>query len=77
VDLFFRCATKATTDDASVGDTNYVKAEMSAVANNMRGNSVNKDRMAVLNSMARAVAQAAGCAATAALPAQVPSAGGS
>ena len=71
-DLFFRCTTKATTDNASVGDTNYVKAEMSAVANNMHGNSVDKDRMVVLNSMARAVAEAAGCTSTAGLPAQVP-----
>jgi len=76
-DLFFRCPTKATTSDASVGDTNYIKAEMSAIANNLHGNSVNKDRMVVLNSMARAVAKAAGCASTAALPAQVPAADGS
>jgi hypothetical protein len=61
-DLFFRCPTRATTDNASVGDTNYVKAEMSAIANNMHGNSVNKGRMVVLSSMARAVADAVGCA---------------
>ncbi|SEE59241.1 hypothetical protein SAMN05216489_07295 [Streptomyces sp. 3213] len=75
-DLFFRCPTKATTDNASVGDTNYVKAEMSAIAVTMRGNSVNKDRMVVLNSMARAIAEAAGCASTAALPTRVPTANG-
>ncbi|XUL91503.1 hypothetical protein ACQ86D_36915 [Streptomyces galilaeus] len=75
-DLFFRCPTKATTSDASVGDTNYVKAEMSAISNNLHGSSVNKDRMVVLNSMARAVAKAADCASTAALPAQVPEANG-
>jgi len=75
-DLFFRCPTKATTDNASVGDTNYVKAEMSAIADNMRGNSVNKDRMVVLNSMAKAIAEAAGCASTAALSTQVPTANG-
>ncbi|MFF4042158.1 hypothetical protein [Streptomyces sp. NPDC001816] len=73
-DLFFRCPTKPTTDDAAIGSTNYVKAEMTAPADHMRGGSVNKDRMMILNSMARAVAEAAGCPSTAALPKQVPEA---
>ncbi|WP_330461135.1 hypothetical protein OIB37_32275 [Streptomyces sp. NBC_00820] len=71
-DLFFRCPTKPTRDGAVVGDTDYVKAEMAAPAGRMRGDSVDRDRMVILNSMARSVAEAAGCASTAALPAQVP-----
>ncbi len=71
-DLYFNCPTKATTDDAFTGDTEFVKTEMFAVAADMQGKDVNKDRMAILNSMARAVAEAAGCASEAALPSQVP-----
>ncbi|WP_159038240.1 hypothetical protein [Streptomyces sp. WM6386] len=71
-DLFFRCPTKATTDDAHVGDTDYVKAEMYSATGKMTGGSVSKDRMTVLNSMARAVADAGGCASAAALPMQIP-----
>ncbi|MFH8775230.1 hypothetical protein [Streptomyces sp. NPDC017958] len=73
-DLFFRCETKPTSENAAIGSTNYVKAEMTAAANRMRGDSVNKDRMVVLNSMARAVAEDAGCTSSAALPTQVPEA---
>ncbi|MFE1886856.1 hypothetical protein, partial [Streptomyces diastatochromogenes] len=76
-DLFFRCPTKPTSDDAAIGSTNYVKAEMTASANQMRGDNVNKDRMMVLNSMARAVAEGADCTSSAALPTQVPEAGDS
>ncbi|MFD5796534.1 hypothetical protein ACFWIO_24000 [Streptomyces diastatochromogenes] len=73
-DLFFRCPTKPTSDDAAIGSTDYVKAEMTAHANQMRGDNVNKDRMVVLNSMARAIAEGAGCTSSAALLAQVPEA---
>ncbi|MFI7502944.1 hypothetical protein ACIBVL_31610 [Streptomyces sp. NPDC049687] len=73
-DLYFDCPTKATTDDAFTGDTEFVKAEMYAVAAKIQGKDVNKDRITILNSMARAVAEAAGCASTAALPTRVPEA---
>ncbi|MFF1453451.1 hypothetical protein ACFVYF_35740 [Streptomyces sp. NPDC058274] len=73
-DMFFRCPTNATTNDAYVGNTNYVKAEMFSVTSKMRGDNVNKDRMMVLNSMSRKVAAKAGCASQAALPSQVPEA---
>lgn len=72
-DLFFQCTTKAPTEDAYVGDTKYVKAELFSVANKMRGDNVNKDRIVILNSISRRVTQEAGCASEAGLPAEVPS----
>ncbi|MYW47991.1 hypothetical protein [Streptomyces sp. SID161] len=71
-DLFFLCPTRATSSDTYVGDTKYVKAEFFADATRLRGNSVDKDRMVILNAISRKVAQEAGCAAEAHLPATVP-----
>ncbi|MEV5309986.1 hypothetical protein [Streptomyces sp. NPDC052610] len=73
-DLFFRCPTKAPVKDAYIGDTDYVKAEMYTATNRLRGNDKAGDIMVVLNSMARAVAEAAGCASQAGLPTRVPDA---
>ncbi|MFE8946508.1 hypothetical protein [Streptomyces sp. NPDC007856] len=72
-DLFFRCTTKAPSEEAYVGDTRYVKAELYSTAAKMRGNSIDKDRMVVLNSMSRKLTQEAGCSSEAGLPAVVPS----
>lgn len=72
-DLFFQCTTKAPTEDAYVGDTKYVKAELFSVADKMRGDNVNKDRIVILNSISRRLTQEAGCASEADLPAEVPS----
>ncbi|MFF9004013.1 hypothetical protein [Streptomyces achromogenes] len=71
-DLFFRCSTKAPTEDANIGDTNYVKAELFSPAGQMRGDSIDHDRMVILNSVSRKLAQTAGCASEADLPAVVP-----
>jgi hypothetical protein len=71
-DLFFRCPTKAPVKDSHIGDTEYVKAEMYTAVNGLRGNDRATDIMVVLNSMARAVAEAAGCASQAGLPSRVP-----
>ncbi|MEV5316561.1 hypothetical protein AB0K92_02600 [Streptomyces sp. NPDC052687] len=73
-DLFFRCSTKASTKDAHIGDADYVKAEMYASINRLRGDDKARDVMVILNSMARAVAEAAGCASQAGLPTRVPDA---
>lgn len=72
--LFFRCSTKASTNDAYIGDTDYVKAEMYTSTNRLRGDDKARDIMVILNSMARAVAEAAGCASQAGLPTRVPDA---
>ncbi|MES9524975.1 hypothetical protein [Streptomyces capoamus] len=71
-DLWFQCPTKAVSKDAYVGDTKYVKAELSSSRAGLRGDSIDKDRMAILNSVSRKVAQEAGCASQAHLPAMVP-----
>ncbi|GAA2770333.1 hypothetical protein GCM10010521_54130 [Streptomyces rameus] len=71
-DLFFRCPTKAASKDAYIGDTKYVKAELFSTASQLLGDSVDKDRMVILNAVSRKVAQEAGCAAEASLPARVP-----
>lgn len=73
-DLFFRCPTRAGSKDAYIGDTKYVKAELSSTGAQLRGNSIDKDRMVILNSVSRKVAQEAGCASEADLPAAVPDA---
>ncbi|MET9498193.1 hypothetical protein [Streptomyces sp. NPDC006552] len=69
--LFFSCTTEAKSADAYVGDTKYVEANMSFIGH-ARGGDEGRDRMTVLNSVARAVARAAGCATEAALPTTVP-----
>ncbi|MFD7457284.1 MULTISPECIES: hypothetical protein [unclassified Streptomyces] len=73
-DLFFRCTTKASTSDAYIGDTDYVKAQMYTATNRLRGGDKARDIMVILNSMARSVAEAAGCAPQAGLPTRVPDA---
>ncbi|WP_153545074.1 hypothetical protein [Streptomyces sp. RB17] len=73
-DLFFQCTTKASSKNAYIGDTKYVKAELySTAARLLRGDSSNKDRMTILNSISRKLAQEAGCASEADLPAVVTS----
>ncbi|POX63715.1 hypothetical protein C3492_08145 [Streptomyces sp. Ru62] len=71
-DLFFQCPTIAASKDAYIGDTKYVKAELSASKAQLRGDSIDKDRMVILNSVSREVAREAGCAAQAGLPTAVP-----
>ncbi|MFF7098037.1 hypothetical protein ACFY9A_37485 [Streptomyces rubradiris] len=70
-DLFFQCSTKAPAEDAYIGDTKYVKAELFSPSGQMRGDSIDHDRMVILNSISRKLAQAAGCASEADLPATV------
>lgn len=70
-DIYFHCPTKAPAG-AETGDAEYAKAEMYAPVATLRGEHPNADRMTILNSAARAVAKAAGCADEAALPAKVP-----
>ncbi|MEV6056428.1 hypothetical protein [Streptomyces sp. NPDC052107] len=70
-DLFFRCATKAPSKDSNISDTKYVKAELYSAAAKMRGDSIDKDRMVILNSVSRKLAQEAGCATEANLPTAV------
>ncbi|MFF8732805.1 hypothetical protein ACF073_41025 [Streptomyces sp. NPDC015171] len=72
-DLFFRCPTEAPSRDAFIGDTKYVKGELFSPAGKMRGDNVDKDRMEILNSVSRKVAQTADCVSEAGLPADVPS----
>ncbi|MET8803938.1 hypothetical protein [Streptomyces sp. NPDC004546] len=70
-DLFFRCATKAPSKDSYIGDTKYVKAELYSAATKMRGDSIDKDRMVILNSISRKLTQEAGCSSEADLPTEV------
>jgi hypothetical protein len=70
-DLFFQCSTKAPTEGAYIGDTKYVKAELFSPPGQMRGDTKDHDRMVILNSISRKLAQTAGCAAEADLPAVV------
>ncbi|MFH9403408.1 hypothetical protein ACH4JS_27200 [Streptomyces sp. NPDC017638] len=72
-DLFFQCSTEAPAGDAYIGDTKYVKAELFSPRGHMRGDSIDRDRMVILNSISRRVAQTAGCASEADLPGAVPS----
>lgn len=71
-DLFFQCPTRAASEDAYIGDTKYVKAELYSTRAQLHGDSLDKDRMVILNSVSRAVAREAGCAAQAGLPTAVP-----
>ncbi len=71
-DLFFQCPTKAPAEGAYIGDTEYVKAELFSPPGHMRGDSMDHDRMVILNSISRKVAHIAGCASEADLPAVVP-----
>ncbi|WP_143079047.1 hypothetical protein [Streptomyces monashensis] len=72
-DLFFQCTTKAPSKDAYIGDAKYVKAELLSTATKIQGDSSDKDRMLILNSISRKLAQEAGCASEADLPTTVPS----
>lgn len=67
--LYFKCATKGSAG-SFIGDTSYVKGEMTSTS---LGDRDPRDRMAILNSLARAVAEEVGCAAEANLPVKVPS----
>ncbi|MEV5388386.1 hypothetical protein [Streptomyces sp. NPDC052721] len=71
-DLFFQCPTRAVSKDAYIGHTKYVKAELYSSNAQLHGDSVDKDRMVILNSVSREVAREAGCASEADLPAAVP-----
>ncbi|WP_338697049.1 hypothetical protein V2W30_15505 [Streptomyces sp. Q6] len=72
--LFFRCKTEANSADSYVGDSEYVKASMYSASGKIRGDSGGRDRMTVLNSVARALAKEAGCAQEADLPEKLPAA---
>ncbi|MER8198749.1 hypothetical protein AB0N60_28925 [Streptomyces microflavus] len=65
--LFFACATKEPD-----GNSAHVKASLYVPEDQARPDSTPKDRMTVLNDVARALAEQLGCADEAALPAQVP-----
>lgn len=67
-ELYFKCATRQA-GTPSTGDTPYIKAEMTSPSFGMNAP---RDRMVILNSISRAVANKAGCASEAALPAAVP-----
>lgn len=67
-ELYFKCATHQT-DTPSTDDTPYIKAEMTSPS---FGVNSPRDRMVILNSISRAVANKAGCASESALPAAVP-----
>jgi hypothetical protein len=69
-DLFFRCPTRGSTEDGHVEETPYVKGEM--FIHHTVGGDAARDPMVILNSLSKAIAEAAGCASQAALPAQVP-----
>ncbi|MHC5903377.1 hypothetical protein ACVNF4_05610 [Streptomyces sp. S6] len=66
--LYFNCATKGSAG-SFVGDTPYVKGDMYSTSSAARDP---RDRMVILNSLARAVAEKLGCTAEADLPAKVP-----
>ena len=67
--LFFSCTTKG-----PERSTPYVVASMFTTKNQVEPGSTAKDRMVVLNSVSRALAEELGCAAQAKLPAEVPDA---
>lgn len=69
--LFFHCPTKGSVDDY-IGDTNYVKAEMFAPEGRLRGNTIDRDRMTVLNAASQKLVAKLGCEGTAKLPGKVP-----
>ncbi|WP_190019298.1 hypothetical protein [Streptomyces lucensis] len=73
-ELFFKCSSEASSATSYIGDVKYVKGEMYSNAAGLRGDSVDEDRMVILNSVSRAVAEQAGCAPEADLPTAVPSA---
>ncbi|MBV7669015.1 hypothetical protein STHAL_05845 [Streptomyces halstedii] len=65
--LYFACPV-----EGSEGRTPYVKAEMYSAKNQVDPASTAEDRMTVLNDVSRALAQEAGCASEAKLPARLP-----
>ncbi|WP_018544872.1 hypothetical protein [Streptomyces sp. LaPpAH-108] len=65
--VFFRCATKAPSAKAFIGDAKYVQADMYSAAGRLRDERQDTDRMAILGSMSRAVAREAGCSSEAGL----------
>ncbi|MFI7006762.1 hypothetical protein [Streptomyces sp. NPDC050145] len=71
--LYFKCPSKAEGKSSFIGDTQYVKAQMYSAAGKIHGDDSSRDRMTILNSIARKVADRVGCASTAALPEKLPS----
>ncbi|GHJ36391.1 hypothetical protein [Streptomyces sp. TS71-3] len=65
--LYFACPTKGTE-----GTTSYVDASAFSSGNQLKGHSISKDRMTILNSVARHLAEKLGCADEARLPKTVP-----
>ncbi|WP_329363675.1 hypothetical protein [Streptomyces sp. NBC_01483] len=72
-DLYFACTTGGTAN-SFIGNAQYVKGEMTSSFSALRSTSDAREHMVILNSVARAVAAKAGCAAEARLPAKVPAA---
>lgn len=70
-DLYFACVTSGTAN-SFIGNTQYVKGEMTSSSSPLRSDTDARDHMVILNSIARAVAAKAGCASKARLPAKVP-----
>ncbi|MFJ8753368.1 hypothetical protein ACIREO_29150 [Streptomyces sp. NPDC102441] len=68
-DLYFACPT-----EGAKGRMPYVQADMFSLENQMKPGSSVKDRMTILNSVSRALAEELGCTAQAKLPAKVPDA---
>ncbi|GHJ36392.1 hypothetical protein [Streptomyces sp. TS71-3] len=66
--LYFACTTKGSGGRQS----RYVDASMYTTAGQLKGDSTSKDRMTVLNSFARRLADQLGCADEAHLPSAVP-----
>lgn len=65
--LYFACPTKG-----KDGTKPYVDAGVFSSANQLKGHSTSKDRMVILNSVARHLAEKLGCADKAQLPSTVP-----
>ncbi|MER6344196.1 hypothetical protein ACWC10_07315 [Streptomyces sp. NPDC001595] len=70
-DLYFTCPTTGS-GDSLIGDTRFVRGQMYSALHPLRDEATARDHMVILNSVARKVADAAGCAAQARLPAKVP-----
>ena len=65
--LYFTCTTKGADGEAS-----YVDGGIFSSGDQLKGNSTSKDRMTILNSVSRRLAEELGCASEANLPSAVP-----
>ena len=65
--LFFSCAS-----DSAKGKMKYVKASMFSQGDQLTDDATQKDRMIILTSVSRALAEEVGCTSEAHLPATVP-----